>query len=578
MKHHLVTYLSVCIAWVLYGCSDDCTQILPDRSSTPTVEGTVYLPFSRSASTQTETSLPDGSTLSFYASGALSASGLTLTLTDGKWTGNDFPTWDVTQTTASVGAVYPSLPSLTDGLYQTDGALTDVLYDYQENISQANITLGFKHLFSKATFQLSATLNAEVESIDFTPSTSVAAIQVPGMQVSLSDTELHTTTLTTNDEGSYSVIVPPATDMSVAIAIHTTSGTTLNALLGSRNFESGHEYRCSIKKESNTESDTGIYTVEDFIAFTHLINNETYNGKTLADFGSAENGVTTYRLKNDLTFSSEQSKEIYAMMNNAKGQFSDCFDGENHTLYNIVMPTQSVSRTLGLFTTIASTGTVKNLRIDNFSYRMTTEKESAGILCGLNFGTIDNCHITNSSITGNGTSTKSGSYREIGGLSYSNRGVISNSSCTNVTFSGKYDYFGGLTNVCFGGKILNCYIANCNFQSVKSYGSITYQLSDGSEVYNCYTSSNAHSKTGYLIYKASKSTVANCFYQETETNSLNTNSGGNSIEITAFSDETTTILGKLNDWATTQGPSLFPGQTFLQWESATTPPFRFAGQ
>ena len=579
MKHYLVTYLSVCIAWVLYGCYDDCTQTLPAESYIPIVEGTVYQPFARSASAQTEESLPDGSTLTFYASGALSASDLTLTLTDGQWTGNDFPLWDATQTSATIGAVCPSLSSLTDGLYLSDGTLTDVLYDYQKNISQTDITLSFKHLFSKATFQLSASLNAEVESIGFTPSTSVAAIQVPGMQVSLSDAELHTTTLTPNDDGSYSVIVPPATDMSIAIAIHTTDGTTLNAQLGSRSFEAGHEYRCSITKGSDTGSDAGIYTEEDFIAFTHLINNVAYDGKTLADFGSTEDGVTTYRLKNDLTFSAAQSQEIYVMMNNAKGEFSDCFDGENHTLYNIVMPTQSVSRILGLFTTIASTGTVKNLRIDNFSYKMTTEKEYAGILCGLNKGTINNCHITNSTITGNGTSTSSGKYRDIGGISYSNRGLISNSSCTNVTFSGKYDYFGGLTNVCSGGKILNCYIANCSFKSVKSYGSITYQLSDGSEVYNCYTASNANSKTGYLIYRASKSTVANCFYQETQTNTLCTNSGENSLDITAFSDETSTAtLDKLNNWTTTQGPSQFTGQTFLQWESATTPPFRFVGQ
>lgn len=563
--------------WIITGCSTDGTPNQPVTGQPLAVNGAESCAFSRSESDAAGESIAEGSSLSLYASGALSASGLTLTLSDGVWTGSGFPQWDATQGTATVSAVCPSLSSLSDGLYQADGTLTDVLYDRQENLSQPTVTLNFKHLFSKVVFQLTQALNAEVERIGFTPSQSVTEIQSPDMTPVFGSTELHTVMLERNEEGTYSVIVPPAADMSVEVTVYTTGGETLQARLGSRNFESGHEYHVAMRKESGTSSEPGIYTVEDFIAFTHLINGVAYEEKALTDFGCAENGVTTYRLKSDLTFTAEQSKEICVMMNNAKGQFADCFDGENHTLYQMVIPTQSVSRILGLFTTIASAGVVKNLRIDNLSYKMTTEKYNAGILCGVNYGTIDNCHITNSTVTGNGASKTDN--RELGGLAYSNQGVISNSSCTGVGFSGKYDYFGGLVNVNYKGKILNCYIANCSFKPVKGYASIAFQHSDGAQVYNCYASDNAHTGTGYLFSKMKGAVVANCFYNETTTNTVSDDQDGNTAEFTPFtSDTASAVLTELNAWGATQGVTLFPTLTFMQWTSADTPPFRFVGQ
>ena len=106
-------------------------------------------------------------------------------------------------------------------------------------------------------------------------------------------------------------------------------------------------------------------TAEDWIAFSQLINSNTftqYKGKTLDDFGETMNGITTYYLLNDIDFKDVDCTELkqigYAQTNY---YFSQTFDGQNHTLYNI--PINSSNGTTGVFGAVNITGIVKKSSI-----------------------------------------------------------------------------------------------------------------------------------------------------------------------------------------------------------------------
>lgn len=76
------------------------------------------------------------------------------------------------------------------------------------------------------------------------------------------------------------------------------------------------------------------------------------------DFGETMNGITIYYLLNDIDFKDVDCTELkqigYAQTNY---YFSQIFDGQNHTLYNI--PINSSNGTTGVFGAVNITGIVK---------------------------------------------------------------------------------------------------------------------------------------------------------------------------------------------------------------------------
>ena len=102
--------------------------------------------------------------------------------------------------------------------------------------------------------------------------------------------------------------------------------------LETKSFTGNKEYTYHLKISEKTP---GIMTAEDWIAFSQLINSNTftqYKGKTLDDFGETMNGITTYYLLNDIDFKDVDCTELkqigYAQTNY---YFSQTFDGQNHT-------------------------------------------------------------------------------------------------------------------------------------------------------------------------------------------------------------------------------------------------------
>ncbi len=154
----------------------------------------------------------------------------------------------------------------------------------------------------------------------------------------------------------------------------------------------------------------------------------------------------TYALGRDI------NADNMAPIGSTSTPFTGLLDGQGHTITNaIIAPTGSGDNNIGLFAAIGTGGTVRNLTLDNFHVTANPNVEGPGqfigVLAGSNAGTIDNVHVTNSTVNGiplDGNSLPINLAGVIaGGLVGQNgmfgpydeqaAGTISNSSVTSVT-------------------------------------------------------------------------------------------------------------------------------------------------
>ena len=134
------------------------------------------------------------------------------------------------------------------------------------------------------------------------------------------------------------------------------------------------------------------------------------------------------------------------------GLFKGIFDGDNHTISNVIIDTAGVGKDdLGLFSGIEDPNAeVKNLNLEKVSITGGDESSGFGVLCGFNSGTITNCY-TNGLVTGKDFISS------LGGLCGGNSGVIINCHSNSSIGHGYYSfYFGGLCGSNTG-TITNCY-------------------------------------------------------------------------------------------------------------------------
>jgi hypothetical protein len=164
--------------------------------------------------------------------------------------------------------------------------------------------------------------------------------------------------------------------------------------------------------------------------------------------------------------------------------FTGTFDGNGHRVMNFTI-NGGTGSTLGLFGYISSSGSVKNLCLENCS---VTGCFYVGRLVGRSDGSISNCHSTGM------VSGSSGSYY-IGGLAGSSHGIMSRCS-SNGAVSGSSSV-GGLVGV-IQGSVSNCYSTSTVSGSLEVGGLVGYNLCG--TVSNCYaTGSVGSSGAGGLV-------------------------------------------------------------------------------
>jgi hypothetical protein len=368
-------------------------------------------------------------------------------------------------------------------------------------------------------------------------------------------------------------LVPPA-NLSIDIRIHTTTGQCYDNRLETYSFSSGHEYSCAIKL---TGEEIGISTVEDFIAFTHLINGEAYGERSLEEFGEKMGENMTYYLLNDLTFTEEESAQVQMIgkygtaTSSEKRLFEDVFDGKGHSLSNLHF-TQTVegNHYAGLFSGISENGAVKNLILDQAVYSKDKDTKKTAFLIGLNRGEVNHCILRNCSIENINPSL------DFGGLSYQNEGIIINCHTDKIYLHSELQCGSSITRNNQNGKIMNCVVSNCNLRKAQAISGFICNIVQSGEIQNCYLKGNEGDKNHAICLKATDAKIRCCYYPKSDTKApigyVYDSTPDSIMKYNSIDEEKGILPTILNQWVLDSGKRLFPHLTFCLWEKGETLP------
>lgn len=550
------------------GCTN---EFVSTRYNTLIVQGGDVSNFdspSRNGFTET---LPAESQLTFYSQGGIHADELLLSYNGSTWEGESPLEWEDTIQSADGMSFCPPLYRNHSSFYQ-DGILCDQLYARTTTQYGENIHLSFQHLFARVVFDVSDKLNRQINQIEFTPSLSVVSVIPESGEVICQETA-NSLLLERNDQGEYAFLVPPA-NLSIDIRIHTTTGQCYDNRLETHSFSSGHEYSCAIKL---TGEDIGISTVEDFIAFTHLINGEAYGERSLEEFGEKTGENMTYYLLNDLTFTEEESAQVQMIgkygtaTSSEKRLFKDVFDGKGHSLSNLHF-TQTVegNHYAGLFSGISENGAVKNLILDQAVYSKDKDTQKTAFLIGLNRGEVNHCILRDCSIENINPSL------DFGGLSYQNEGIIINCHTDKIYLHSELYCGSGITRNNQNGKIMNCVVSNCNLNKAQYPSGFICNIVQSGEIQNCYLKGNEGDKNHAICLKATDAKIRCCYYEKSSRTPIGNISESNPSDSIIYYGHTAEEKGILptilNQWVLDSGKRLFPHLTFCLWEKGETLP------
>ena len=135
-----------------------------------------------------------------------------------------------------------------------------------------------------------------------------------------------------------------------------------------------------------------------------------------------DNSTGKFYLTNDINLGGEVWTPLVG--------FAGEFDGRGYKIHNFII---SEAQSAGFFTT--NSGTIQNLTLADFAFTVSNSTTNvtyyAGALVGNNEGVVDNCHITDATISCTALRvSKNGDISYSGGIIGVNCGTVSNSSVT----------------------------------------------------------------------------------------------------------------------------------------------------
>lgn len=539
----LLIYINI-VMGILFGSCN--SSPIPSPQTSPVIGEII----SRDAIAST--SIADGSKAIFHATGGANIDNQIFTFSNGTWQNNNGEDIHINSSIETkLTALYPAYSGetlITHNPYDND-TLLDVMIAESSFIDQTNIQLNFRHLFSRLTLHIHSSIAEDIEAVKIAVPQIESINPVSGELKFLE--QLHTTQFTGAETGVYSCIVPSHPNCPVELTFIFKSGKEVTHSL-THTFVSGHKYECHVNRP-------GIRNAEDLIEFYTLISCPyNYKGnKTLKDFGEEFGDRTIYRLLEDITLTEKQCNNLNSIGNN-QYPFDDIFDGEGHKISKLKI--KAFDGHAGFFGYISEKGCVRNLRLDS-CYSQTITKSSgsgAGILSGICQGTINNCRITNSSIS-NEDDSPTGA---IAGLA---SGEIINCSVENTTIIATTLALGSITGNLDKGKIFNCYASHNTIENktgnTNARGGIAGNSING-EIQNCYVYNNSYDSRsknkGQFIGIASNTTLKHCYYdiskstfpliKEATNCTATPNYKYNTSFKTTINDSTLHISESLNQW------------------------------
>ena len=515
-----------------------------------------------------EKSIENGSEALFNAQGGVSIENGIFMFNQGVWKNGEEEIHIDHPGETTLTAIYPAYSSdktlTTHHPYDND-TLQDVLIAQSKFSNETNIQLKFRHLFSRLTVRVHS---SKAKSIDAVRITAPKVTQIDSINGTITTAGEHTTLFSKNEAGVYSCMVPSLIDCPLTITFALTSGNEVTRAL-THTFVSGHKYECHVNRP-------GIRTAEDLIDFSRLINgNQAYYGKTLNDFGEKIGDETVYRLLADIELTESQCEKLYPIGNNSY-PFNDIFDGEGHTISKLKI--RAYDGYAGLFGYISENGCIRNLHSNDCYGIIKNSGSGTGILAGVCDGIINNCKVSNSTITNEGSSYTGA----IAGLAY---GRIMNCSVENTTIIATSNPLGSIVGNLYNGKVYNSYAANNTIEnttgSTNARGGIAGYSLNG-VIQNCYVYNNSYdnrkTNKGQFIGSASNTTVKNCYY-DTPTSTLSlikTQSNCTSKQNYQYDDKSfmSTINGAIIPVYTLLN-QLISSDIYIGWKESSTLPAVF---
>ena len=506
--------------------------------------------------------LPEGSQILLNANGGFDIQDEIFTLKGTQWTNGTHLKWEDDQQETSIVAIYPVYENKeysSSNLYSNDG-LEDILVAKHTFSHNQKIELQFSHLFAKLTIHVDETLLANLNEIHLTVPSKVSNISTTEGTLSITE-ESHTSIHKYNGTSEYSFLLPPLSDCILTLTLLTTDNIIYATKLPSHCFQSGIQYVCNLVPN---DSRPGIRTAEDLIAFSQLINQRYTGTKTLDDFREEVNGRYIYRLLEDITLSEEECCRLQPIGGAESLAFKDIFDGEGHTISNLILPDQSaLTQYTGLFGYIETFGVVKNVHITQATSVTQPSCNQMGVIAAKNYGTIDHCSVSNSTIY----SVESGSAGLI--ASSSNGNIVNCYSQNNTIHVQSYSWIGGIAGTA-DGNIFNCFTQNNTFKekgSKQRIGCIVGASTGRSllNIENCYINhSKSNNYWGAAIGQANKVKILGFYYNKspyyyektstTATNPLKYDS--------SYCIESVPVTQVLNEWVMNANKEF----TFKNWK------------
>ncbi|MGL5273027.1 MAG: fimbrillin family protein [Phocaeicola sp.] len=549
-----VMYLSI----LLVGCNNQLTDVVSLDSLTEEESSLGFaVTLGDVGSLDESLSLPAGSKILINASGALNAINQEYNWNGTSWVGEDKLIWDANEERASLLALYPFYSNYlyTSNELYSDEMLVDLLYDYKDIYDKKAINLAFKHRFSLLSISSSPEVKRQLKSVKLTIPCKVSSLSVTSAEVEYDFTSEQVVALSANEQGEYLFIIPPVDNLELRLTLVWNDKQTTH-VLDPVSFKSNHRYNYHLK---STTEHVGIRTVDDFIAFGRLINGESYSGeKTLEDFGTTQDGVTTYYLLNDLYFEPEDSVLLTSI--GRYSGFEDVFEGNNYTLSGLRL--KSLADCYGLFNEIGSKGVIRNLHIKESQIYTSSRSYSTAFIASYNFGLIDHCSVTNCRISLPDAS-------QAGMIVSSSYGLVLNCWSWNCNLDlGSNSAIGGIIGHSEG-KTFNCYAGNHTFaiSNTTLLGGICSKIALSGSIWNCYyynSQSSVRNLGGVLNSSIAKTgVVSNCYTNSTliiKNNEGNISMAGNFKYASNFPytivDQEYNVFTALNNWIETIGPNL----------------------
>ena len=257
-----------------------------------------------------------------------------------------------------------------------------------------------------------------------------------------------------------------------------------------------YNYKIKIGNVDYTVDDNGTY---------HVYTAEGLN--KWADAANASPYKASCILENNITLTGENNWTPVCQ-NNSNG-FTGTFDGNEKSISGLDfdISTNLTYTAVGFIGNLGEGGAVKNLTVKDAKMSSTGSSANIGAVAGYNCGTISNCHVINTTI--------SGKY-QAGGVVGSNWGTVSychvSDDCSVKVESSQY--LGGIVGFNASGAITACYAlcslgVTCDARVGGIFGSSTGSCT---ACYSCCKLLNASSSGAGGISGNAPGTVTACYW------------------------------------------------------------------